>query len=506
MTFHGYELITEWKNSQCGQTACAQRNGKKYFLKKYQTPVKPVRNGALDERTFRKNEAAFDAFVSLHGRLNGTLRAISGAGGNIVIPCEEFVEDNHYVEVAELVDGVVPDDDIRALIASLPADQIKLLMLTAAGALASVHGKGIIHSDLKLKNVLIAKNPSGNYVAKLIDFDSSYFTDEKPEEITGDIAYYSPELGRYADAEDEREELADTLTVKSDIFSLGLIYHVYLSGEMPAARSLTPFLQKWKNKGKTIYSWVVINSGCELKVSDRIRDFRTRALIYDMLEADPARRPAAMQVLRRMKTAEDPREESAPWPEHGIAIDAAKLAAAGYVSLVRRESGGAKGYFLREKDGRGREKTCDELLEEGIAKKAREERFDDPWEEIPVSLYEEKLRARGFVASERKELSGAKGYDFFRADGSSVFFTAEKLISMGYAAAGARPCVSGTICDPWPEQAIVFDGSRIRERGYAGIERQEMSGVKGYKLIRADGSAQFIKAETLLVLKMASRT
>ena len=56
MIFHGYELISEWKNSQCGKTAMARRDGKTYFLKKYQTPVAPVNNGTLDAKTFEHNK------------------------------------------------------------------------------------------------------------------------------------------------------------------------------------------------------------------------------------------------------------------------------------------------------------------------------------------------------------------------------------------------------------------------------------------------------------------
>ena len=52
MTFHGYELVEDWKNSNCGKVAVGTKGGKKYFLKKYQTPVAPIDNGTLDAKTF----------------------------------------------------------------------------------------------------------------------------------------------------------------------------------------------------------------------------------------------------------------------------------------------------------------------------------------------------------------------------------------------------------------------------------------------------------------------
>ena len=96
-------------------------------------------------------------------------------------------------KIAILYCRLSDEDELEGVLASLSVDVKKLLMQTAAGALFSVHNKHIIHSDLKLKNVLLVRNKTGNYVAKLIDFDSSYFIDKKPEEIIGTIDYYSPE-------------------------------------------------------------------------------------------------------------------------------------------------------------------------------------------------------------------------------------------------------------------------------------------------------------------------
>ena len=176
---NGYELIGDWKNSSCGKTAKAKKGGKTYFLKKYQTPVQPVDNGAIDAKTFAQNKELFDDFYNTRKRINTTIRPLAGPGGNIIIPSSEFISGNQYVEAAEFVEGVVPDDELERVLATLSIETKKLLMQTAAGALFTIHSKGIVHSDLKLKNVLLAKTRSGNYVAKLIDFDSSYFVDKK---------------------------------------------------------------------------------------------------------------------------------------------------------------------------------------------------------------------------------------------------------------------------------------------------------------------------------------
>ena len=501
---HGYEVISAWKNGQCGKTARAQKSGKSYFIKIYQNPVEPVMNGALDERTFNNNKAKFEKFVARRKRINETLRAIAGEGGNIIIPREEFLYNNHYVEVSELIDGAVSDDELESVLASLPLSVKKLLMLTAAGALVSVHGKNIVHSDLKLKNVLLAKNRSGNYVAKLIDFDSSYLLDDMPEILSGSLDYCSPELGMCASNEDECAELSKKLTCKSDIFSLGLIFHYYLAGELPQPKTLTERLQRRKDKGKDVYCWAVVNSGCELQLSDKITSLNYLSLIQDMLALDPAERPSAREVLQRLKAPEEACVIETAWPEHSIVIDADKVKRSGYVALKRIDKSGTKKYTLITSDGKKFYKTKEDMLSDGLAKAARETKFAEPWDEHEIVFNEEKLRSRGFVSSEKKEYLGTKGYEVFRDDDSSQFFTVAKLIAMGFAGKAA-PHIEENFCKPWSEHKITFDKEQIKKRGFVRSEQKEFNGIKGYNFIKADGTEQFIRPEMLIVFKMAKK-
>lgn len=540
MTFHGYELISDWKNSQCGQTATAIKGGRKYFLKKYQTPVMPLNNGTLDAKTFQHNKELFTNFVKTRKGVNTTIRTIAGTGGNIVIPCDEFIEGNQYVEAAEFVEGAISDDETETVLASLSVDVKKLLMQTAAGALFSVHSKGIIHSDLKLKNVLLVRNKTGNYVAKLIDFDSSYFVDDKPEEIVGTIDYYSPELGAYADAEDDREELGKKVTEKSDIFSLGLIFHYYLAGCLPEPVSLTPKLEKRKAKGKVIYCWVVLNSGCELALSPEIKSPKYTMLIKDMLSADPEKRPSASEVLKRLREAEPVIEE--PWPEHGLVLDRDKMNAAGAIGLRKTNTGGVKGYEVMYSDGKKRNASREEIISMGYTLAAVPTGFCAPWPEHDITFDQEKLRSRGFIAGEQKEMSGIKGYQLYRADSNSTFFKIEMLLAMKYAVKGAAPAAAPAaapvpdtapapdtapvaeapaetaaeavpetppepaapvLAEPWEGHDITFSDEGMAAKGYIRCERAELGGVKGYNFYTSDGSCRFIRPEMAVIQKLA---
>ncbi len=525
----GYELVTEWKNSNCGKIVRGKRDGKTFFIKQYQTPVMPLNNGSLDERTFNQNKQVFEKFVSRRTRLNTALRAVAGAGGNIVIPVEEFIDGNHYMESSEFIEGVVPDDELETVLASLAPDVKKLLMLTAAGALGTIHSNGIIHSDLKLENVLLVRNAfSGNYVAKIIDFDSGYFTDDIPEEAVGDIRYFSPELAAYSDEEDDKESLKSTLTPKSDIFSLGIIFHRYLTGEFPQAVSLTERLQRRKDSGKPVYCWSILLNGCELQVSDAITEPHYRLLIMDMLEKDPAKRPTATEVLRRLKSPVTVTVEE-PWPEHRIMVKKEKIVADGNLGLKKKEVSGRRVYELLDNKCRKQELTEEDLVARGYAEKAVEMGFDECYPEHGISWNEDKLRARGFVAAKRKEMAGVKGYNLYRADSTATFFTKEKLTMMGYAVSGARAAASSTstsststsaastststtstatvtgFCAPWSEHNIEIDEGVARSKGYVGLQQETRAGVKGYLLFATSGEPRFVRAELLCMLKLAKR-
>ena len=462
MTIHGYEIVGDWENSNCGKTAIALKAGRKYFLKKYQTVVAPIDNGALDAKTIAHNQKLFDEFVDRRKTVNTRIRTIAGEGGNIIIPAEEFIEGNQLVEASEFVDGVVSKEKMVDVLAELSMDTKKLLMMTAAGALASVHGKGIIHSDLKLPNVLLVKNPRGTYVAKLIDFDSSYPVDNKPDEIVGTPDYYSPELGRYVVSEDYSEENKKTITEKTDIFSLGLIYHFYLTGDFPEAVSLTEKLQKRKDKGKIIYPYVVLNNGCELKISSAITEAKYASLITDMLSINPDDRPTATEVLLRLKA-----------PDTGMVSDTHK------------------------------KETSETSLPSG---------FETPWSEHNIEFDIDKLKSIGFISSKNATLSGVNGYNFYRSDGREKFMNVTMLLLMGYAKKKAisEPVreveESGSaFADPWPEHKIEFDTATIIAKGYVASVQKTMNGINGYEFVRANGVRQFIRVEMIIMQKMARK-
>ena len=135
--------------------------------------------------------------------------------------------------VMELVHGV-PIDDF--------CDQNRLtlterlaLFQQVCGAVHHAHQKGIIHRDIKPANVLITTD-SGKPLAKVIDFgiakalhmpltEKTMFTEYG--QIVGTLEYMSPEQALMSQT---------GIDVRSDVYSLGVLLYLLLTGETPVSR------------------------------------------------------------------------------------------------------------------------------------------------------------------------------------------------------------------------------------------------------------------------------
>ncbi|MEO8879138.1 MAG: protein kinase [Gemmatimonadaceae bacterium] len=135
-----------------------------------------------------------------------------------------------YLAMA-LVDG----ETLAARLARAPRmtnDEVRRLLREVAGALAYAHARGVVHRDIKPENILIDRE-SGR--AMVTDFGIARAA-EGDAQITatgvaiGTPAYMSPEQ-----ALGERE--ADG---RSDIYSLGVVGYLMLTGELPFKASNTP--------------------------------------------------------------------------------------------------------------------------------------------------------------------------------------------------------------------------------------------------------------------------
>ncbi|MBR2459677.1 MAG: protein kinase [Clostridia bacterium] len=300
----GYAIEGDWHQANEGHWAHACKDGKDYFLKQYtNVAVEPDRSKigvVFNEATYNLRKEEFDLFKRRKDRLNSSLRRIAGFGGNIVIPLDAFVHDHYYTEVSNFYPDMLSEEEIIAL----PFEQKQLLMVTMTDTLSAVHNIGIVHSDVKGTNVICTKNALGKYVLKLIDFGASYFVDDRPvdsKEYSGDPTYASPELGMVwmcEDAEVDPTEYIAKLTQKSDIFSLGILFHFFLTGERPIPTDIDLSAEFPGRDTNVIYPFEVILHEGKLGISSAITDPKYKEIIPKMLDADPDKRPSAGEVLR----------------------------------------------------------------------------------------------------------------------------------------------------------------------------------------------------------------
>ena len=195
------------------------------------------------------------------------------------------------------------------------------------GALAYVHAQGIVHRDVKLNNILLA--PERHVV--LSDFGISRVVDEGLRSavevtrtmVTGDAAtgrlimgtagYMAPEIERGEDA-----------TPASDVYALGVVFFKLLTGVW-YEQSLAP----GAHAGTGQMDAVQLLSHFEYNWKD---------VLPQMLDSNPAKRPAALAELPRRLVRVQVAEGKPPrrWLKWAVGAALAALVAGAVYWLVPR--------------------------------------------------------------------------------------------------------------------------------------------------------------------------
>src|SRR6185436_15769937 len=145
-------------------------------------------------------------------------------------------EGQHFISM-EFVRG----EELTSLlkrIGRLPQDKAVDIARQLCAGLAAVHERGILHRDLKPANVMIDERGD----VRITDFGIAALADEIKgrEEMSGTPAYMSPE-----------QLEGDELTVKSDIYSLGLVLYEVFTGKKAFEASSLPELIRLRRSDTT---------------------------------------------------------------------------------------------------------------------------------------------------------------------------------------------------------------------------------------------------------------
>ena len=278
----GYTLENDFFNLSGGaQWTFAQKDGKDWFIKRFKDPVCPKDESAYDKELIREKLAQGIRFYKQKRAIYDAVNACDN--GNIVTIEDFFLWESRYHVVTERIHA--ENIDVKD-IAAMPEKEKYLLLKTLASNMMRLHEKQLIYADIRPDNILFKRSAAGKLVAKLIDFDGCYFEYDPPgpKGIPLSEPYIAPETGEVVF---DGKEIH--LTTKVDVFSLGLLFHLYWVGEMPEF-----------DEEEYGFAFGALLDGGTLTVSGDI-PYRLAALIRRMLLRDPEGRPTMAEVLQELK-------------------------------------------------------------------------------------------------------------------------------------------------------------------------------------------------------------
>lgn len=193
--------------------------------------VHPARLAATGEKVaLKKISKRFTNSSSFKRETEALLRIYDCGGHPNISGLRDMYEDStHFYLILDLISGGEMFDHLSNDGAYSEADAARLVF-EIASALAFLHGVGVIHADMKPENLLLcSKNRRGGTI-KIIDFGCSRLNSEMmPSKLedgdleTGTTGYWPP----------ERFQNRTTVTPATDMWALGIILYIMLTGIHP---------------------------------------------------------------------------------------------------------------------------------------------------------------------------------------------------------------------------------------------------------------------------------
>ena len=304
-TLGTYQLTTPMTTHNSGYSiwGYGTKNGKEYFIKQFLSPKFPENDKvSTPERIAKKTKQC----RQFEARKVAIYQALNTNSDGITVCVDDFfrVESKYYIATAKIDALPWEIEDI----CGLPLANRKYLCSIIAHGVACLHKGRVVHADLKHENILFTGTSSGYVTAKIIDFDSGFLETDPPgedEELIGDQVYFSPEacltfMG-------QRPEL----TTKMDVFSMGVLFHQYLTGNLPG----------YNEELGCCVGEAVANGDLPVLQEDLPEELKS--LLGRMLSADPVKRPTSIEVYAALTTRRVTQEEldsfspdyTAPMPE-----------------------------------------------------------------------------------------------------------------------------------------------------------------------------------------------
>ena len=217
---------------------------------------------------------------------------------------------------------------------ALPIVDTHPILLQMAGALGAAHDQGIVHRDIKVENIYLARDDSTTlgYAVKLLDFGIAKVLrpesdlrlvgeDRSPSEalqVLGSPLTMSPEQVR-----------GQAIDGRSDLYSLGVVLFEMVAGELPFTDAKPAEIMR-----KHLQQKAPVPSSTELGawIPPQLDD-----LVAALLAKDPADRPQTVRALLDRWEAVRPAVEEA-WAHHHLIDTAARRSPRAPIGNTRNPS------------------------------------------------------------------------------------------------------------------------------------------------------------------------
>lgn len=260
-------------------------------------------------------------------------------------PCVDVLEWN-FDTAPYFIEAMDAGQDMRAWAATLegglgalPLDQRIALVADLARAVATAHGAGVLHKDLKPANVLIETRPHAGTVVRLADFGSGWLLDHAALDLHGISG------GGFPSGAEEASTRSDTAAYRApevalgaapemaaDIYALGLILYQMVVGDLDR-----PLAAGWESE---VADPLLREDIALAAAGDASRRLESAALLADRLDTldrrHEARAEAEAEARQREagRRREEVRSARRPWIRLAASLGAAGLFATSAAAIV----------------------------------------------------------------------------------------------------------------------------------------------------------------------------
>lgn len=179
--------------------------------------------------------------------------------------------------VMERIDGRTLAQVVKQAKGRLPLDEVLDILVSLADVLRVVHEHGIVHRDIKPRNIIVA--PKGRVV--LVDFGLFKPVGSNAPDIEGTPEYMAPEtIG------------CGVVDGPVDVYALGVVAFELMTGKLPFEKSTT---------NATLAAHVVERPPLVGQVRGDVPD-ELSSLVARLLDKDPSCRPTAEDAAAALRT------------------------------------------------------------------------------------------------------------------------------------------------------------------------------------------------------------